>query len=59
MSDSDLHFMQMALELARAAEEQGEVPVGALVVINDEVIGVGSNAPIALITTKHQRLCHF
>ena len=40
-------FMRRALELARRAEEEGEVPIGALVVLNGEVIGEGWNRPIA------------
>ena len=41
--------MQRALELARAAAEAGEVPVGAVVVdpATGYVIGEGANAPIA------------
>ena len=35
--------MQQCLELARAAAAQDEVPVGAVVVIGDEVVGVGRN----------------
>jgi tRNA(adenine34) deaminase len=38
--------MRMALDLAREAENAGEVPVGAVVVIEDRVIGRGRNAPI-------------
>jgi tRNA(adenine34) deaminase len=38
--------MAMALDLAREAENSGEVPVGAVVVIDDRVIGRGRNAPI-------------
>lgn len=37
----------MALELARQAEAAGEVPVGAVVVLDDRVIGRGRNSPIA------------
>ena len=40
--------MRRALELAREAEAAGEVPVGAVVVLNDEIIGEGRNSPIAL-----------
>lgn len=40
-------YMRRALELARRAEEEGEVPIGALVVLNGEVIGEGWNRPIA------------
>jgi tRNA(adenine34) deaminase len=43
---NDLHFMQLALEQARAAQNDGEVPVGALVVKEGKVIGVGRNQPI-------------
>lgn len=38
--------MRRALELAARAEEEGEVPVGALVVLNGEIIGQGWNQPI-------------
>jgi tRNA(adenine34) deaminase len=44
---SDQAFMRRALELARRAEEEGEVPVGAVVVLDGEVIGEGWNRPIA------------
>lgn len=46
-SDSQLRidrgFMSLALELARSASQQGEVPVGAVVVMDGEVIGTGMN----------------
>ena len=35
--------MQMALELAKQSAEEGEVPVGAVIVRNDTVIGTGRN----------------
>ena len=44
---SDERFMRRALELARRAEEEGEVPVGALVVLHDQILGEGWNRPIA------------
>jgi tRNA(adenine34) deaminase len=44
---TDIDFMRHALELARRAHEQNEVPVGALVVLEGEVIGEGWNQPIA------------
>jgi len=40
--------MRMALELAREAEDAGEVPVGAVVVRDGRVAGRGRNSPIAL-----------
>ena len=39
-------YMRQALELAREAAAAGEVPVGAVLVRNDAVIGAGSNGPI-------------
>jgi tRNA(adenine34) deaminase len=44
----DERYMRRALELARLAEESGEVPVGAVVVLNGVIVGEGRNAPIAL-----------
>ena len=40
-------FMREALALAREAEAAGEVPVGAVVVVDGAVVGRGRNAPIA------------
>ncbi len=40
--------MHLALELAEQAFEQGEVPVGALVVLNNQVIGRGYNQNLKL-----------
>jgi len=39
--------MQQALELARRAEAAGEVPVGAVIVLNGELIAQGWNQPIS------------
>jgi tRNA(adenine34) deaminase len=39
--------MRRALELAQQAARDGEVPVGAVLVLNEEVIGEGWNQPIA------------
>ena len=39
----DLTYMQMALELAREAAAEGEVPVGCVIVRGDEVVGKGRN----------------
>ncbi|MEK7734088.1 MAG: hypothetical protein AAB329_01435, partial [Pseudomonadota bacterium] len=47
LSTQDLQYMRRALELARHAETAGEVPVGAVVVLNGEAIGEGWNQPIA------------
>ena len=40
---SDEHFMQQALKEARIAFDEGEVPVGAVVVVNNKVISRGHN----------------
>jgi tRNA(adenine34) deaminase len=40
-------FMRDALLLAQRAQQHGEVPVGAVVVVADEVIGSGFNQPIS------------
>ena len=47
MEDADRHFMRRAIELAREAEAAGEVPVGALIVRDDEVLAEGFNRPIS------------
>jgi tRNA(adenine34) deaminase len=44
---NDEDFMRQALDLARGAEAAGEVPVGAVVVLNGVVVGRGFNQPIA------------
>lgn len=42
----DIAAMQLALEQARLAAGEGEVPVGAIVVLDDKVIASGYNSPI-------------
>lgn len=44
---SDLNFMDRALELARLAWDEGEVPVGAVVTHKGVIVGEGWNRPIA------------
>lgn len=39
----DEHFMREAMALAREAAAEGEVPVGAVVVRGDEIVGRGRN----------------
>jgi tRNA(adenine34) deaminase len=43
----DEELMRLALEQAQQGRQAGEVPVGAVVVMGDEVVGAGFNAPIA------------
>ena len=40
-------YMRQALALAEQAQAAGEVPVGAVIVLNGEVVGCGRNSPIA------------
>jgi tRNA(adenine34) deaminase len=44
---SDVEYMQQALRHAQAAEQAGEVPVGAVLVLDDVLIATGANRPIA------------
>jgi tRNA(adenine34) deaminase len=46
--------MAEALALARSAGERGEVPVGAVVVLEGAIVGRGANAPIA----RHDPTAH-
>jgi tRNA(adenine34) deaminase len=46
-SDTDEVWMRAALELASEAANRGEVPVGAIVVMQGEIVGRGRNQPIA------------
>lgn len=52
MTDED--YMRIALDLARDAAAAGEVPVGALVVKDGEIVGRGFNAPIS----RHDPTAH-
>ena len=52
--DLDGRLMREALRLAREAAAAGEVPVGAVVAIGEEIIGRGANAPIA----RHDPTAH-
>lgn len=42
-SDTDKKFMQKAIELAKKGASKGDIPVGAVVVKDDEIIGKGYN----------------
>jgi tRNA(adenine34) deaminase len=44
---NDEQYMRRALDLARRAQDEGEVPIGAVVVLEEKIIGEGWNRPIA------------
>lgn len=54
MNQADEHWMRHALALAEQAALQGEVPVGAVIVQNDQIIAEGFNSPI----TDHDPSAH-
>jgi tRNA(adenine34) deaminase len=57
MDDADQRFMRRALELALEASAAGEVPVGAVLVRDGEIIAEGSNRPIgACDPTAHAEI---
>jgi tRNA(adenine34) deaminase len=47
VASDDSAFMRRALELARRAADEGEVPVGAVLVKDGAIVGEGWNRPIA------------
>lgn len=51
---SDEYWMRQALSLAQRAQEEGEVPVGSLLVLDNQVIGEGWNRPIG----RHDPTAH-
>jgi len=47
-NEQDVFWMQQAIALAKRAAQMGEVPVGAIVVMEDKIIGEGWNQSIHL-----------
>jgi len=45
--DIDEKFMKLAIQEARKSQEMNEVPVGAIVVMNDEILSIAHNQPIS------------
>lgn len=54
MSEDDEKWMRYALTLAGKAEQQGEIPVGAVLVQDDQILGEGWNMSI----TAHDPSSH-
>ena len=49
--------MRRAIELAKRAQDEGEVPIGAVVVVGNEIAGEGWNRPIAAVDpTAHAEI---
>lgn len=46
LSDQDTYWMQQALHLAEVAAAKDEVPVGAILILNDQIVGQGINRTI-------------
>lgn len=56
-TERDIAWMQQAIQLAKTAEAKGEVPVGAVLVNDDKIIGTGFNRPItACDPTAHAEI---
>ena len=56
-SNFDRAFMQEAIKLAKEAELNGEVPVGALITLDNKIIGRGFNQVISLTdVTAHAEI---
>ncbi|MDX1901787.1 MAG: tRNA adenosine(34) deaminase TadA [Gammaproteobacteria bacterium] len=56
-SEIDSQFMQRALTLAKTAAEKNEVPIGAVLVLENKIIGEGFNAPISMVDpTAHAEM---
>jgi len=51
---ADEDFMRRALALAAEAEAAGEVPIGAVVVLDGKIVGQGFNSPIS----RHDPTAH-
>lgn len=54
MLPGDTEFMRRALDQARSAQAQGEIPVGAVLVHGDQIVAAGANCPI----TAHDPTAH-
>lgn len=58
INPDDIAFMREALRLAQQAADIGEVPVGALLVRNGQVIGRGFNQPVSTHDpSAHAEIC--
>jgi tRNA(adenine34) deaminase len=57
VTGTDEQYMRRALKLAQRAQDEGEVPIGALVTLGGEIVGEGWNRPIAAVDpTAHAEI---
>jgi len=54
LEELDVYWMRVALSMADKAEQANEVPVGAVLVLNNEIIGSGYN----LVINQHDPCAH-
>ena len=45
-TNQDKYWMEVALKYAYYAEKQGEIPIGAILVLKEKIIGIGWNSSI-------------
>ena len=53
----DEFYMRMALQEAQRAADAGEVPCGAVIVLDDQIIGKAHNQTEMLKDPQHMRKC--
>lgn len=53
MTDNDTAFMRRALELAAEAADRGEVPIGAVVVVEGRIVAEAANEKEASAVATH------
>ena len=53
-SEQDIYWIRYAMQLAERAEQAGEVPVGAVLVLNNQLLGEGWNLSIS----RHDPCAH-
>ena len=45
-SGDDIHFMKLAIEEGEKADRRDEVPIGAVLVLDNNLVAVGHNCPV-------------
>jgi tRNA(adenine34) deaminase len=45
-SGDDIHFMKLAMDEAERADRQDEVPIGAVLVLDGQLVAAGHNCPV-------------